>query len=247
MDDQKQVEKRLGWLACVILVWGAIILVRLVMFQVVHHRDYLRAARKAQEIQVKVPAIRGSIFDRNNRLLAMSTRLDTVFVNPQEVPNVAVASEILSRILNLDPGDLHKRLEAAVAKTGIPGRQDHDLAGRKRETARTPDAVDPPGSKTQRHYPKDTLGAHVIGFVNFEEQGSGGMEMSMEAVLRGQAGLERVLTDVKRRADRSACGQEAKDGVPLVLTIDERIQFVMERELARPCNTRKARPAAPWR
>ena len=75
MDDQKQVERRLGWLACGILLWGAIITVRLVMLQVVHHRDYLRAARKAQEIQVKVPAIRGSIFDCNNRLLAMSTRL----------------------------------------------------------------------------------------------------------------------------------------------------------------------------
>src|SRR5437763_2436323 len=116
MDDQKQVEKRLGWLAGAILLWGAVVIVRLVMLQVVHHHDYIRAARKAQEIEVKVPAIRGSIFDRNMRLLAMSTRLDTIFVNPLEVPNVGVASEILSRVLSLDAGELHKRLEAAVAK-----------------------------------------------------------------------------------------------------------------------------------
>ena len=56
MDDQTQVEKRLGWLAGIILLWGALILVRLVMLQVVHHQDYLRAARKAQEIEVKIPA-----------------------------------------------------------------------------------------------------------------------------------------------------------------------------------------------
>src|SRR6476661_10307204 len=116
MEDQKQVEKRLTWLMGVVLVWAAFITVRLVMLQVVHHSDYLRAARKAQEIEVKVPAIRGSIYDRNMRLLVSSTRLDTVFVNPLEVPHVGVAAEILSRILNLDREELRKRLNAAVEK-----------------------------------------------------------------------------------------------------------------------------------
>src|SRR5690242_19897333 len=56
--------------------------------------------------------------------------------------------------------------------------------------------------------------------------------MSMEAVLRGQAGLEHVLTDVKRRPLEAHSQQDVIDGAPLVLTIDERIQFAMERELA---------------
>src|SRR5579871_2738319 len=116
MDDQKQVERRLAWLTGAILLWGAVILGRLVMLQVVHHRDYLRAARKAQEIEVKLPAIRGSILDRNGRLLVMSTRLDTVFVNPLEVPHTGVAAEILSRILNLDREELRQRLDAAIDK-----------------------------------------------------------------------------------------------------------------------------------
>ena len=69
-------------------------------------------------------------------MLAMSTRLDTVFVNPQEVPDVSVASEILSRILDMDRDELNKRLEAAVEqRQGIPGGQDHDHAGRKRAAA----------------------------------------------------------------------------------------------------------------
>src|SRR5204863_8549083 len=180
MDDQKQVERRLGWLAVGILLWGAVITVRLVMLQVVHHRDYLRAARKAQEIQVKVPAIRGSIFDCNGRLLAMSTRLDTVFVNPQEVPNVGVASDILSHILNLNRDELYKRLTAAVnrnqgylvLKTTISPEESEKLRELQMPWIRL-------DRKTQRHYPKDSLGAHLLGFVNFEEEGSGGIEMSM--------------------------------------------------------------------
>jgi cell division protein FtsI (penicillin-binding protein 3) len=233
MEDQKQVEKRLTWLMGVVLVWAAFIMIRLVMLQVVHHRDYLRAARKAQEIEVRIPAMRGSIYDRNMRLLASSTRLDTVFVNPMEVPHVGVAAEILSRILNLDREELRKRLSAAVEKEQgylvIKTRISPEESERLRELQMPWIRLD---RQTQRHYPKDSLGAHILGFVNFEEQGSGGLEMSMESVLRGEPGLEHVLTDVKRRQIEARQDHPAKDGLPLVLTIDERIQFVMERELA---------------
>jgi cell division protein FtsI (penicillin-binding protein 3) len=233
MEDQKQVERRLGWLAGAVLFWGAVIAIRLVMLQVVHHRDYLRAARKAQEIEVKVPAVRGSIFDRNLRLLAMSTRLDTVFVNPQEVPDVGVASEMLARILNLDRNELYKRLDNAVArdqgylvvKTMISPEESERLRELQMPWIRL-------DRQTQRHYPKDQLAAHLLGFVNFEQQGSAGVEMSLDAMLRGQSGLEHVLTDVKRKQIEAHPDQEVKDGIPLVLSIDERIQFVMERELA---------------
>jgi cell division protein FtsI/penicillin-binding protein 2 len=170
MDDQKHVEKRLGWLAGVVLVWGALILARLVMLQVVHHGDYLKAARKAQEIEIKVPAARGSIYDRNERLLAMSTRLDTVFVNPQEVADVGVASEILSRILNLDRGKLYQRMEEAangekgylVVKAMISPEESERLRELHMDWIRL-------GRRTRRHYPR-TLAAHLLGFVNFEEQ-----------------------------------------------------------------------------
>jgi cell division protein FtsI (penicillin-binding protein 3) len=233
MDDQKQVERRLGWLAGAILLWGAVIIARLVMLQVVHHRDYLRAARKAQEIEVKVPAVRGSIYDRNHRLLAMSTRLDTVYVNPLEVPDVGMASELFARILNVDGDELYKRLSAAVEKKQgylvLKTMISPEESERLRELQMPWIRLD---RQTQRHYPKDKLGAHLLGFVNFEEEGSAGVEMSMDAMLRGQAGLEHVLTDVKRKQIEAHSDQEVKDGVPLVLTIDERIQFVMERELA---------------
>ena len=165
--------------------------------------------------------------------LVDEVEVDTVFVNPQEVPDVGVASEILSRILNMDRDELYQRLDAAVSKdkgylvvkTMITPEESERLRELHMDWIRL-------DRQTQRHYPKDTLAAHLLGFVNFEEQGSGGIEMSMEAVLRGQAGTERMLTDVKRRGIESHADQEAKDGVPLVLTIDERIQFVMERELA---------------
>ena len=234
MDGRKQVEKRLGWLACVILIWSAFILVRLVMLQVVRHQDYLRLARKAQEIEVKVPAARGSIFDCNGRLLAMSTRLDSVFVNPLKVPDIEVASDILARILNLDRKELAGRMEKAVERDQgylvVKARISPEESDRLRDLRLGWIGLE---RQTQRHYPNETMAAHILGAVDFGEQGNGGIEMSMEETLRGQPGTECVLTDVKRRFIERRPGVEARPGTSLTLTIDERIQFALERELAK--------------
>jgi len=198
----------------------------------VQHNEYVRLARRSQEVEVKIPAARGSIFDRNGRLLAMSTRLDTAFVNPLKAP--AVAADILSPLLNLDRAELHERLTRAVrhhqgylvVKAKISPEESYHLRalhlawiGLERES--------------QRHYPNDRRAAHVLGSVDFSEHGNGGIEQSMEPVLRGQAGAERLLTDVRRQGIESYPDLEAHAGTTLTLTLDERIQFVMERELAK--------------
>jgi cell division protein FtsI (penicillin-binding protein 3) len=234
MDDRRLVEKRLAWLAGVILIWCAVILVRLVLLQVVRHQDYLRMARKAQEIEVKIPALRGSLFDAGNRLLAMSTRLDSVYVNPLKVPDIGVASDILSRILNVDRKELRERMEAAAARDQgylvVKAKISPEESDRLRDLRLGWIGLE---RQTQRHYPNDTLAAHLLGFVNFDEEGSAGVEMSMEGLLHGTPGSERVLTDVRRRFIERRPGVEARPGTSLTLTIDERIQFAMERELAK--------------
>ncbi len=234
MDDGKRVDKRLGWLVCVILLWSGLILARLVMLQVVRHDDYLRLARKAQEIEVKIPPARGSIFDSNGRLLAMSTRLDSVFVNPLKVPDIDVASDILSRILNVDRKELCSRMEAALDRDQgylvVKARISPEESDRLRDLKLGWIGLE---RQTQRHYPNDTMAAHLLGSVNFGEQGNGGIEMGLEETLRGQPGSEFVLTDVKRRFIERRPGKEARPGTSITLTIDQRIQFALERELAK--------------
>jgi cell division protein FtsI (penicillin-binding protein 3) len=86
--------------------------------------------------------------------------------------------------------------------------------------------------ESQRHYPKRTLAAHVLGSVDFEERGNAGIEQVLDTELRGQPGQARMLTDVKRRGIDTQSASDMKPGTPLTLTIDERIQFVAEREIA---------------
>ena len=86
--------------------------------------------------------------------------------------------------------------------------------------------------ESQRHYPKGSLAAHVLGSVDFEEKGNAGIEKSLDEDLRGQPGQMRLLTDVKRRGIESHPGYRGAARPAVTLTIDERIQFVAERELA---------------
>ncbi len=226
------VERRLTWLALIILLWGGAIFYKLISLQVIHHLQYVRMARARQELVVEIPAPRGTLFDRSGRVLAMSTPAETVYINPQKV-DVQVATEILAGSLHLNPVELYGEILSAyenhrgylIIKRRISDEESDRLhrlglewIGFQRES--------------QRHYPKGSLAAHVLGSVDFEEKGNAGVEKSLDEDLRGQPGQMRLLTDVKRRGIESTLATEARPGLPVILSIDERIQFIAERELA---------------
>ncbi len=227
------VERRLTILASIILLWGLAIFGKLVSLQVVHHGDYARMARSRQELRVEIPAPRGSIFDRNGQPLAMSVPTESVYINPLKVPDLGVASEILSLVLHMDRSTLFGKMKWAYdthrgflwVKRKITYEEAQSLRNLHLEWIEIE-------SESQRHYPKGPLAAHVLGGVDFEERGNGGIEKALDADLRGQPGQVRLLTDVKRRGIDSQLDTEAHAGTPITLTIDERLQFVAEREIA---------------
>jgi cell division protein FtsI (penicillin-binding protein 3) len=227
------VERRLTWLAFLVLAWGGAIFYKLVSLQVIHHQEYVSQARQHQEVVRQIPAPRGTIFDRNGQPLAMSIPTETVYVNPLKIPDIGVAADILSQFLHLDRVELYGQLKNAyenhrgyqIIKKKITfdeGQHLHNVAFDwiKIQT------------DSQRHYPNGTLAAHILGGVDFSEHGNGGVEKALDSDLRGIPGQERMLTDVKRRGIDSQNATEARPGAPITLTIDERLQFVAERELA---------------
>jgi len=226
-------ERRLQWLAGIVVLWGAAIFWNLVKLEVFHHKEYVRIARKNQEIEVKVPAPRGPILDRSGEPLAISVAAEKVIVNPLKLPNLSVAADLLALVLHLNRTDLYARMTEAqqngrgylVVKPKITFEEGQNLRALKLEWVN----ID---NKSERHYPGGTLAAHVLGSVDFNEKGSAGVEKSLETDLLGTAGSVRLLTDVKRRGIDSKVGSDARPGLPVTLTIDERLQFIAERELA---------------
>lgn len=227
------VERRLTWLAAIVVLWGAAIFLKLVSLQVVRHQEYLKMARARQEMVIDIPAPRGTIFDRSGQPLAMSVQTESVYINPLKVPDLSVASELLALVLHMDRQSLYDRMQQAYdanrgflwVKRKISPEESESLRTLRLEWIRIQ-------TESQRHYPKGTLAAHVLGAVNFEERGTAGVEKALDSDLVGQPGRERLLTDVKRRGIDSQLSAEAKAGTSVTLTIDERMQFVAEREIA---------------
>lgn len=233
--------RRLTWVAGAVLVWAAAIFLRLLSLQVVHHSDYLQQARQQQEHAVEIPAPRGAIFDRNGRALAMSVPMDSVSVNPMRLPDLGIVAEILAGVLDLDRRQLYGRLKWAAenrkgfvwVKRKISPEESERLRSLNLEWIEFQ-------TESQRHYPKGRVAAHVLGSVDHQEKGNAGLERALDKDLRGVPGKARILTDVRRRGIDSQLASEARPGVDVTLTIDERIQFVAEREIARAVEKARA-------
>ncbi len=225
--------RRLTFLVALLLVWSGAILYKLVSIQVFHHQKYLASARKQQEVKINLPAVRGSIFDRNGHPLALSVSVDSVSINPLNVPNASVAAELLAVNLNLNQQELYDKIEWCRRN-----KQGYLVIKHKLTYAESARLRSLPvnwidfTTESQRHYPGGQIAAHVIGGVYKKEEGAAGIEKGMDTVLRGQGGMIRMLTDVKRRGIDSRVETPPRPGASLELTIDERIQFVAEREIA---------------
>src|SRR5690349_10800316 len=107
------VERRLIWLARIVLLWGAAIFIKLVSLQVLHHQEYVNLAHSRQELDIEIQGPRGTIYDRTGNALAMSVPTESVYLNPLKVPNLEFASDILSRALDLRRAELYGALKNA--------------------------------------------------------------------------------------------------------------------------------------
>jgi cell division protein FtsI (penicillin-binding protein 3) len=228
------VDRRLAWPAAAVPIWGGFILYKLVALQVVHHREYLKQARDRQEQVVKLQAQRGAILDRAGRPLAMSVPTESVSVDPRKLPSIDVAANLLALDLHLDVGDLRRRIEDdrlkhrgfLIVKRDITAQEAEDLRSFNYDWIH----ID---SGSQRHYPNGTLAAHVLGGVDFNDTGNAGIEKALDPDLHGQAGAARILRDVRHRGVDELAASQARAGATITLTLDERLQFVAEREIAK--------------
>jgi cell division protein FtsI (penicillin-binding protein 3) len=226
--------RRVHMLVRVAFVWAALIAARLIQLQVVQHSRYAELARDQQQKLEEIKAPRGAILDRYGQRLAMSLPAESVVVDPVRVPNLSVAAEVLANILNLNSRELLANLKAAVdnrrgflwVKRKITPQEAKRLRDLNLEWIEF-------RTESQRYYPNRSLAAHVIGSVDFAEDGNGGIEQSFNQELQGHAGQMLVTEDVQKRGFASSIQQQPLPGQDVRLTIDSRIQSVAEQELAK--------------
>jgi penicillin-binding protein 2 len=229
-------SKRLYILAVLLLVWIFIICFRLVRLQVVKYADFMARAERQQHRTIEIEPRRGNIYDRNGYALAMSIDVDSVFAVPSEISDPELTATLLSKVLKMDPAEIINRLQGNRNFAFIKRKIDADTANRVRQ-------LNLRGiyfrKEPQRFYPKRELAAQVIGYVGMDDEGLGGLEREFDDDLRGIPGQELISVDARRKWF-SRVERPPDPGQNLVLTIDQTIQYIAEKELDQGMEDTKA-------
>ena len=223
---------RLSLFAAILCLWMMAICGRLVWLQVVQYGFLTQKAARQQQRAIEVAPPRGIIYDRKGRELAMSVQVDSVFAVPSEIPDQGTTAALLSRILKTDPKEIFAKLESSHAFAWIARKLDPDTAARIR-------ALNLKGiyfqKEPKRFYPKNELAAQVIGYVGMDDEGLAGIERSFDQRLRGRPGSMLISMDARHRWF-GRVEKNPEPGQNLVLTIDEDIQHIAEKELQTAMN-----------
>lgn len=230
--------------ALVLLVLSAITLLlawRAVELQV-FNRSFLQGEGNARHQRViAVAAHRGMITDRNGEPLAISTPVDSVWANPQQMVTAQAHWPQLAKLLNLDPQQLRKHLATRMDKEFIylKRRINPDIAQQVM-------ALGIPGISLQReyrrYYPGGEVNAQVLGFTGIDDAGQEGLELGYDDWLRGVPGSKRVLKDrLGRIVEDVESINPPRPGRDLRLSIDRRIQYLAHRELKAAITQQRAK------
>ncbi len=225
------------------LVWVALIGLRLYQLQVVNHLRYVHKAHQQQQRVVKLDPPRGTIYDAAGRELAVSVEVDSAYAVPAEIGD----------------GDRDATARAiAAACPGLNARHLEKLLAEEREFVWVARKLDPPVAaalrrlrlagihfvpESKRYYPMRDLAAQVLGYVGTDNHGLAGLELNYDAVITGKPGLRTVLRDARRGTAVSPdlFFTEPRPGGDLYLTLDAAVQHMVERELQRAVEQRRAR------
>jgi cell division protein FtsI (penicillin-binding protein 3) len=227
-ERDRRAVSRLAVVACLTLLWMAAVSGRLGYLQLFRHSEYMARAQRQQQRVIEITPKRGAIYDRNMHPLAMSIPVDSAFAVPSEIGDEQLAARLLSGVLGIPREALEARLESSRSFVWIARKLPPD----KKEAV---EALNLRGvyfqKENQRIYPKRDLASHVLGFVDVDEKGLGGIEYELDGQIRGKSEKIIVMADARQRWFDGGEAQRER-GANVVLTLDEKIQYIAERELA---------------
>ncbi|MFQ5469774.1 MAG: peptidoglycan D,D-transpeptidase FtsI family protein [Gammaproteobacteria bacterium] len=191
--------------------------------------------------EVSIAAHRGMITDRNGEPLAVSTPVDSVWVNPKELVIDRDQWPLLAKLLKLDVDDLQRR---------ITKRANREFVYLKRrinpDVAQKVISMKIPGVSLQREYkrfyPAGEVAAHVVGFTNIDDAGQEGLELAYNDWLRGEPGKKRVIKDrLGHFVENVESISDPEPGKDLRLSLDKNLQYIAYRELKLAVQQQNAR------
>lgn len=212
----------------------------------VFDKEFLQDKGDLQHIGiVAVPAYRGQIKDKNGEPLAISTPVQSIWMNMRQIGD-SEREKLgqMAKILGISDKDMQAFLKKEAGKRFVYVKRqiNPDLADKVKALEITGVYFE---RAFKRYYPAGATAGHLLGFTNIDDIGQEGMEHGYDYILRGKPGKKRVIKDGKGHIIKDVENiQEAVPGQDLVLTIDERIQYLAYRELQNAVLKHKAHSAS---
>ena len=236
-------KKRIFYMLISIILVMVILCGRVAWLQFVDGSSLQKQATKQQTRDRLITSKRGSIMDRNGKLLAVSASAESISVSPEELRTCIddseklsheVVAEGLSKCLNLEYDDVYKKITKDTAYEILKRKVEKDEADKVRkflsDNGITGINMD---EDSKRYYPYGDFASQVIGFTGTDNQGLSGVEATCDNVLKGVSG--RVISAKSASGNDMPFDYERyidpENGVNVMLTIDESMQHFVEKNL----------------
>ena len=228
----RDIHTRIRFFFLFILCLLITIVIRVFYIQVFDYQKLSTLAESLWSRELPIGADRGTIYDRNGKVLATNITTTSLVLIPNQIQNKEEVAEKLSEILNSDYEDMlaHVSKKTSIERVHPEGRQlSYDIASKIEELGYDGVYL---VKESKRYYPYGSVLSHVLGYVGIDNQGLSGLELTYDDYLTGKNGAIKYFSDGKgNRLELSEVYEEPQDGIDLQLTIDLDIQLAAEREL----------------
>ncbi len=230
-DSKKWLKFRLASILAVFLILFIALLSRAFQLQVLSGEKLKSLAQRQHITTLPIHSERGMIYDRNGEKLAMSVMADSVFADPTRIADPAKASRQIATVLDLDASAVFKKISEPKSFCWLARKISP-------QQALQVEAAGIEGvfviKEPKRFYPNGQLAAHLIGFTGFDAEGLEGLEKKYDGHLKGKPEKLTWARDAKGKklflhVERNASPKN--ESANLVLTIDSRIQYLVESHL----------------
>lgn len=241
---ERKIKRRTVILSVFFFAWTAGLVFRLVQLQIFQHarlkQEVIEHNRRIDKILPK----RGTVFDRKGTILVRSVPRPSLFFTPFEEDAEKLSGRdlaLLGRILQLRESDLERiKRQMSEDRTFIWIKRKTDPNKAERILSLKLNGIHSL-EENKRFYPQGELAAHVLGTVNIDNDGVCGIERSFNDILEGKAGKRLILKDAKKRKYRLEVIQKPEPGRDVMLTLDETIQYIAEKELEQAVKQSRAK------